>query len=66
MNNVIYLDLALEGLEDKVIDRISSIEIHYKTECKYGDKVTFMKDNENKVYVLDENKEKLHTVVILK
>jgi len=66
MNNIVYLDLALECLDDEYIDNISSIEIHYKTECKYGDKVTFMKDNENKVYVLDGNKEKLHTVVILK
>lgn len=69
MNNVIYLDLALEGLEDKVIDRISSIEIHYKTECKYGDKITFFSeeiDGQTKIYIMDENKEKLHSQVILK
>ncbi len=69
MNNVIYLDLALEGLEDEVIDKISNIEIHYKTECKYGDKITFLKeeiDGQTKIYIMDENKEKLHSQVTLK
>lgn len=66
MNNIVYLDLALEGLDEEFADSITNIEIHYKTECKCNDEIVFMKDNENKVYVLDKNKEKLHTVVILK
>ena len=69
MNNIIYLDLALEGLDDCIIDNISNIEIHYKTECKYNDKIVFANevvDCENKIYILDENKEKLHALVILK
>ena len=69
MNNIIYLDLALEGLDDEFVDNISNIEIHYKTECKYNDKIVFeneIVDGENKVYILDESKEKLHSLVILK
>ncbi len=66
MNNIIYLDLALEGLEDEDVENISSIQIHYKTECKYNEEIVFMKDDENKIYILDKNKEKLHTLVILK
>ncbi len=68
MNNLIYLDLALEGLDDGYIDNISKIEIDYKTECKYKDKIVFMKkeiEGQNKVYILDENKEKVHALVIL-
>lgn len=65
MNNIIYLDLALEGLDDEFVDNISNIQIHYKTECKYNEEIVFMKDEE-KVYILDKNKEKLHTLVILK
>jgi len=65
MNNIIYLDLALEGLEDSFIQNISHIEIHYKTECKYGEEILFVKD-ENNVYEVDKNKEKLHTQIILK
>lgn len=69
MNNVIYLDLALEGLDEGFVNNISNIEIHYKTECKYGDKIMFaneVNDSENKIYILDESKEKLHSLVILK
>lgn len=65
MNNIIYLDLALEGLDDEFVNNISKIEIHYKTECKYNEEMVFMKD-EDKIYILDKNKEKLHTLVILK
>ena len=54
MNNIIYLDLALEGLDDEYIGNISNIEIHYKTECKYDDEIVFMKDEENKIYILDK------------
>jgi len=69
MNNIVYLDLALEGIDDEFVDNISNIEIHYKTECKYNDNIVFANevvDGENRVYILDENKEKLHTLVILK
>lgn len=65
MNNIIYLDLALEGLDDKVSQNVSSIQIHYKTECKYEDEIIFMQDKSS-VYVFDKNKEKLHTQIILK
>lgn len=69
MNNVVYLDLALEGLDEDFVNNISNIEIHYKTECKYDEKIVFANetiDQENKIYIVDENKEKLHTLVILK
>ena len=66
MNNIIYLDLALEGLDDEYIDNVSEIQIYYKAECKYEDEIVFMKDKDNKVYILEKNKEKLHTVVVLK
>jgi len=65
MNNIIYLDLALEGLGDEIIDNVSKIQIHYKTECKYNEEIVFMQ-GEDGVYVFDKNKEKLHTQVILK
>lgn len=65
MNNIIYLDLALEGLDDESIKNVSSIQIHYKTECKYSDEIVFMQ-GEDGVYVFDKNKEKLHTQVVLK
>ena len=65
MNNIIYLDLALEGLDDTFCDSIKNIEIHYKTECKLGEKIVFMKNEENNVYILDENEEKVHTLVML-
>ena len=65
MNNIIYLDLALEGLDDKFCDSIKNVEIHYKTECKLGEKIVFMKNEENNVYILDENEEKVHTLVML-
>lgn len=69
MNNIVYLDLSLEGLDDEFTNNISYIEIHYKTECKYGENIVFFNevvDDKNKVYVLDKNKEKLHTLIILK
>lgn len=65
MNNIIYLDLALEGLDDTFCDNIKNVEIHYKTECKLGEKIVFMKNEENNVYILDENEEKVHTLVML-
>lgn len=65
MNNVIYLDLALEGLDDTFCNNVSNVGIHYKTECKLGNKVIFMKDEKNTVYVLDENGEKVHAQVKL-
>lgn len=69
MNNIVYLDLALEGLSDEEIDNISNIEIHYKTECKYNEEIIFAKEkveDKNNIYILDKNKEKVHSLVILK
>lgn len=64
MNNIIYLDLALEELEDEKIKDVSNIQIHYKTECKYNDEIVFMQ-GEDGIYVFDKNKEKLHTMIKL-
>lgn len=65
MNNIIYLDLVLEGLDDNFVQNISSIQIHYKTECKYNEEIVFMQGDDG-IYVFDKNKEKLHTQVVLK
>lgn len=64
LNNVIYLDLALEGLSDELYNNINKIGIYYKSECQYNDKLLFIK-SKNSIYIFDENKEKMHTVVIL-
>ena len=69
MNNIVYLDLAQEGLDDETCDNVEYIEIHYKTECKYNDKIMFMEEEVNdgkKIYILDENKENIHAVILLK
>lgn len=66
MNNIVYLDLAMEGLDDEFCDSITNIEIYYKSECKVDEKIVFMKSNEDNVYVLDSNKEKLHTLIKFK
>lgn len=66
MNNIIYLDLALEGLDDVFCDNIIHIEVSYKVECKLGEHIVFMKDNRNSVYVLDKEKKQLHTLIKLK
>ena len=69
MNNIVYLDLALEGLSEEEIDNISNIEIHYKTECKYDEEIVFAKEkveDKNNIYILDKNKEKVYSLVILK
>lgn len=67
MNNVIYLDMALEGLEEKRVEDIKSFEIHYKLESKINEKIICTKvEDENTIYLLDENKEKIHAIVKFK
>lgn len=66
LNNIIYLDLAMEGFEDEFCDSIKSVEIYYKAECKLGEEIVFMKNSDNSVYVLDKEKQKLHTLIKLK
>ncbi|MDD2627661.1 MAG: thioesterase [Clostridia bacterium] len=67
MNNIIYLDMALEGLDEKEVQDIKSFEICYKLESKIKDKIICTKvDDENTIYLLDENKEKIHAIVKFK
>lgn len=66
LNNIIYLDLAMEGFEDEFCDSIKRVEIYYKAECKLAEEIVFMKNSENSVYVLDKEKQKLHTLIKLK
>lgn len=67
MNNTNYLDIASEKIADEIYSNLEKIEIHYKTECKYGDKIKFIYENkEDKilVYVVSQDESKVHTVII--
>lgn len=66
MNNIVYLDLAQEGLEDSIVNAASNIEVYYKSECKLGEEIVFMKNEKNDVYILDKDKTKLHTLIKFK
>ena len=71
VNNLYYLDFALEALPEKIYNSVkfSNVEIMYKLEAKLGDKLTLfyskLNDNEIIVTIKDKEKEKIHAIVKL-
>ena len=70
MHNLYYLDLAYEALPEDVYEKrpYDNIQIQYKKEIKYGEKVICKyayKNNNHIVAIYDEKEKKLHAVVKL-
>ncbi len=69
VNNLYYLDYALEALPEDVYmnNSFSNVEIMYKHEAKLGDTLSifYTKSNNNEIIITikDENKEKIHAIV---
>ena len=71
VNNLFYLDYALEALPEEIYNSIkfSNVEIMYKHEAKLGDTLSlFYSELENNEYVItikDKKNKKLHAIVKL-
>lgn len=70
MHNLYYLDLAYEALPDEVYAKrpYDNVQIQYKKEIKYGEKVICKyayKNNSHIVAIYDEKEKNLHAVVKL-
>ena len=72
VNNLYYLDYALEALPEEIYKttNFSNVEIMYKHEAKLGDTLSlfYAKENNNDeviVTIKDENKEKIYAIVKL-
>ena len=71
MHNLYYLDLAYEALPDKVYNKrpYDSVQIQYKKEIKYGEKVICKYANYNDSHIVaiySKDEKKLHTSIKLK
>ena len=71
VNNLYYLDYALEALPEDIYmnSNFSNVEIMYKHEAKLGDTLSifYTKSNNNEIVITikDEKKEKIHAIVKL-
>lgn len=71
VNNLYYLDYAIEALSEEIYSKIkfSNVEIMYKHEAKLGDTLSlFLAKCENNEYVVtikDEKCKKIHSIVKL-
>lgn len=70
VNNLHYIDYALETLPEEIYENneFNNIEIHYKREIKYKDKINCYYTFENKKHVIvikSENNSILHAVIKL-
>ena len=71
VNNLYYLDYALEAIPEEIYNstKFSSIEIMYKLEAKLGDilSIFYSQSENNKIIVTikDEKKEKIHAIIKL-
>ena len=71
MHNLYYLDLAYEALPDEVYNKrpYDSVQIQYKKEIKYGEKVICKYANYNDSHIVaiySKDEKKLHTIIKLK
>ena len=71
MHNLYYLDLAYEALPDEVYNKrpYDSVQIQYKKEIKYGEKVIckYAKYNDSHIVAIySKDEKKLHTIIKLK
>ena len=65
VNNISFLDIAIEAIPDETILNANEIYITYKKEIEYGDSVScYIKDGT--VYLYDEEKNVLHGTITLK
>ena len=65
VNNISFLDIAIEAIPDETILNANEIYITYKKEIEYGDSVScYIKDET--VYLYDEEKNVLHGTITLK
>lgn len=71
VHNISYLDIAYEALPDEVyeiVETLNNIEISYKKEIKYGDKVKCFysyENNEHIVIIKDESEKTIHAMIKL-
>ena len=65
VNNISFLDIAIEAIPDETILNANEIYITYKKEIEYGDSVSCYTKNET-VYLYDEEKNVLHGTITLK
>ena len=70
VNNVHYIDYAIETLPDKIYNsyEINNIQIHYKKEIKYGEKIKCyysFKNNKHVITIKNEDNSVLHSIIKL-
>lgn len=70
VNNVHYIDYAIEALPEDVYNsyEINNVQIHYKKEIKYGEKIKCyysLKNNKHVISIKSEDNSVLHSIVKL-
>lgn len=70
VNNVHYIDYAMETLPEEIYNsfEINNVQIHYKKEIKYGEKIKCyysLKNNKHIITIKNEDDSVLHSIVKL-
>ena len=69
LNNIYYLDLAMESLPEEVYENeaLSNIEIMYKKASTYKQKLLcyYKKEEEKHIVVIEDEKENIHAIINL-
>lgn len=70
VNNVHYIDYAIEALPEEIYNsfEINNLQIHYKKEIKYGEKIKCyysFKNNKHVIVIKSEDDSILHSIVKL-